>query len=246
MLDVPAVGEREHRGLLALEELLDHHLASGVVEDLFHHDVVDGPVGLVVGPADVNPLALGQPVGLDDDGDAVFVDVSPHGLGVGEGAEFPGGYRVLLAELAHEDLGGFESRRALCGSEDGKAALGELVHDPAGQGVLGTHDGEVDLFLPHEVDESHEVLGFDVDVLGRLRRARVSRGTVELVHLFRLCQLPDERMFPPAASDHKHAHGMLLDPMGRGCLCGVILTPGERPLKSNPASGLPQGDSPCE
>ena len=56
----------QHAGFLAVEPLFDDQAIAGLAEDAADHDLVDGIEGLAEVVADVDPLAGGQAVGLED------------------------------------------------------------------------------------------------------------------------------------------------------------------------------------
>ena len=73
--DRPAVGQRQDARLLAVEPLLEDHPVAGLAVDAPDHDLVDGVEGLAEVVADVDPLARGQPVGLQDQAERAAEDV---------------------------------------------------------------------------------------------------------------------------------------------------------------------------
>ena len=94
--DRAAVGEGQHAGFLAVEPLFDDQAIAGLAEDAADHDLVDGIQGLAEVVANVDPLAGGQAVGLED---------HPHGAAQDEVAGLGGRVEdAFLAALFDLDL----------------------------------------------------------------------------------------------------------------------------------------------
>ena len=65
MIVRPSV-KRQHAGFVAVEPLFDDQAIAGLAEDAADHDLVDRVQGLAEVVADVDPLAGGEAVGLED------------------------------------------------------------------------------------------------------------------------------------------------------------------------------------
>ena len=73
--DRPAVGQGEDARLLAVEPFLDDQAVAGLAVDPPDHDLVDGVERLAEVVADVDPLAGGQAVGLEDHAERAAEDI---------------------------------------------------------------------------------------------------------------------------------------------------------------------------
>ena len=126
------------------EELLHDHPAARGAEGALLHDVVDGGLGLLERPADDDPLAGGQAVGLDHERRPGLADVGARRAGVGEGARGRGRDAVAAHELLGKALAALELGGGAAGAEDPQAVLREEVDDAGAERRLGTDDREAD------------------------------------------------------------------------------------------------------
>ena len=203
-----SVGEDHEGGLLPLEAVFDHHPLSRGAEDLFHHDLLDGLLGLLHRAADDDPFARGEAIGLDHDGGPFLLHVGQglfrvlkHLEGRGRDAVF--GHEPFGEDLAPLYLGGLGA-----GAEDLKPPLGEIVRYPFGERVLWPHHGEGDPFLLGEVGQGLKVVHRDGNALtlGLLGDPGVPRGAEDLFHQGTLGKLPAEGVFPSTASHDQYLH----------------------------------------
>ena len=217
--DRRAVDEREHGGLLALEELLDEHLARRVAELGVDEHVPQGRLDLLFVHADADALAGGEAVGLEHDRDAELRDgLARLGLGAHDDVvrrrDLGGAHDLLGEGLAALHAGG-----GLDGAEGGEAGLLEGVHDAEAERDLGADDGEVGAVLLRPGDEPGDVLGGDRDVGGDRGGAGVAGGAEKLRGGVVLVQLPGDGVLAAAVSDDENLH----ENNGCGCKRGGIV-----------------------
>ena len=204
--DRRAVDEREDGGLLALEILLDEHLAGGFAELGVDEHVPEGRLDLLLVHADAHALAGGEAVGLEHDRDAELRD-GLAGLGLGADDDVVGRRDLGGAhDLLGEGLAALHAGGGLDGAEGGEAGLLEGVHDAEAERDLGADDGEVGAVLLRPGDEPGDVLGGDRDVGGDRGGAGVSGGAEELRGGVVLVQLPGDGVLAAAVSDDENLH----------------------------------------
>ena len=208
---VLAVDHDDEAGLLAIEELLDHHARAGVAEGIAGEHVAHGGFGFVQVHGDDHALARGQAIGLDDDGRALLAQVGQGRLDLGEVAIGGGGDPVAGEEVLGEGLRAFQLGGAGGRAEDIQAALAEQVVHACHQRRLGADDGQLDV-LRGEVGQLLQGQHVDGDVLalGFGGGAGVARGDEDLRHARVLGDFPGQGMFTTAAADDEYVHGVLL------------------------------------
>lgn len=103
---VLAVAKAEEARFLAIEIGLDHHLGAGRAKGA-GEAFVDCGKGLFEVHRDGHTLAGGKPVRLDDDRRALFANIGPGGLGVGETLIGAGRDSISRAEVFGKTLGTF-------------------------------------------------------------------------------------------------------------------------------------------
>ena len=88
--DIFAVVECEYRDFGAFEFFFDKDFVSGVAEDFFTEDLVDGVEGFFGGVWDDDAFAFGKPGGFDDEGFVPGIHVIVGVVGVSECFAFGG------------------------------------------------------------------------------------------------------------------------------------------------------------
>jgi hypothetical protein len=105
----------------------------------------------------------------------------------------------------------------------------KCVDDPVGERFLGTDDREADLLLLGEADQLVELVDVDRDVDAVGRRPGVARRAEDALDAWRLGELPDQGVFPPALADHQDFHETPIAVRRSG----VILRPARPPGRVN-------------
>ena len=169
--------------------------------------VLTAALRLFIGPGDQHPLAQGQAVRLDDDGEGGGPQES-QGLRRGGEHLIPGGGDVVfLHQVLGKDLAGLDPGGLGVRAEAGDARGVEGVHAPQGQGVVRRHHGEVHGVAPGEGHDAADVRGPDLrhaDGVGG--DAAVARQGVNGFHSRILFQLFDDGVLPAAAAHYEERH----------------------------------------
>ena len=105
-----------------------------------------------------------------------------------------------------EDLRCFQLRRFLVRTENAQSFRFEQVHNPAGERVIRTDYGEINLFLLRETHELRQFTCRDRNVLANFFSAGVSRCAENAIYLGRFRQFPRQRVFTAATSDDENLH----------------------------------------
>ena len=183
-----AVADREHRQLVALEQLFDHE----VVADAGHG--AERGVELVLRAADEDTLACGEPVRLDDAGRPR--DREPLGRRNAGG----------LHDLFREALRAFDLRRRGARPEHRDAAEPKCVGDAGHERHLGTDHDEVDRERAREREQALRVLRVHRVARPETGDPRVTGRGVQLGQPRALRELPGERMLAPARPHDQNLH----------------------------------------
>ena len=120
---------------------------------------------------------------------------------------------VFVHQFFGKLLAALNACGGLCGGEDGKSCLMELVGDPIHQGRFRTNDGKIDaLFLGEGAkcrsivfvngDQVHRSTGF----LRNRQHSGIARGNVELRFERRLGSFPSNGVFAAATTDNQYFH----------------------------------------
>ena len=203
-----AVGHDDETGLLAVEVLLDDDPAAGLAEGVPGQHVAHRRLGLFPSHRHDDPLARGQPVGLDDNGRPFGFEVGERRVQVREGRVLGGGDALAGEKVLGEALRALELGRRPAGPEAAKPRGFKGVHDPRDEGRLGTHDGEVDAVVAGEGDQPLDVGRRQGQVLhsGLPRGAGVSRCDENPLHQGGAGCLPCQGVLPAAAADDENLH----------------------------------------
>ena len=151
-------------------------------------------------------LARRQPVGLDDDGRAVLLDIGFCRFDVAESLEERGGDVVAHHETLGEILGGFQLCRGLGRPEYSESCGAERIHDARRQRRFRADHGHVDVFA---LRERYQVGNRgDGDILHAVFQscARIARRDIYLLHLGALRQTPGQRVLASAGTDDQNFH----------------------------------------
>ena len=181
-------------------------------------DLVDRFEGLLAIVTDDHALAGRQPVGLDDDG-RVFpiVQVANGVAGVLKGPVVGAGHVGAAEQVAAEDLAGLQLGRRLGRSEDFEPFRLEGVDNPGRQRRFRPDNRQAHVVLPGELHQGRKIVGRNVNILGILGRAGVSRGHENTIHSRTLGDFPCQGVFPPPAADDQNVHCAFF-PRMRVCL----------------------------
>jgi hypothetical protein len=184
-----AVGDREQRHLLALQQLFDEDIPSepcGSAERV---------VELLLRVADEHALAGRQPVGL-------------HDARRSRDREAPRGrHGGRLEHVLREGLRALDARRSEGGAERRDPTVPKRVDEPDDKRSLGADDDEVDPELTAEREQAFAILGAHRVALAEGRDPRVARGGVQLVDRRAPAELPGECVLAAAGPDDQHLHG---------------------------------------
>ncbi len=172
-----AVGEGEHACFLAVQSFFDDELSARFTEFALHRDAIDSGKCLLAIVAHEHAFAGGEAVGFDDDGDVVAVFQKRHGrLCALKNAEFGRGNIGVPEQVLRKDFAGLQFGGRLGRAERPLASGLQRIHDAGGEGRFGADDGEADLILLCELDETGDVGRRDVDIFGLDGRAGITGG----------------------------------------------------------------------
>jgi hypothetical protein len=128
--DIFAVGQREHRQLLARHELLDEHLGARISENAIAKHHLYRALGLLGALSDYDSFACGESRCFDDNRGAVVANRLLCSIDV----RVESGSRSWNASGRHQRFGKcfrrFNARRGLRWAEDLSVVLREEVDDP--------------------------------------------------------------------------------------------------------------------
>ena len=133
---------------------------------------------------------------------------------LGEGGSLPGRHARRLHHFLGKSLGAFQTGSCCPGTEDGEAAIAQLVGKAGDKRSLGADHGEIDPLALDEGYEGRDVLGTDIHGGGIAFDARIAGRTEEPPDPGTPGQASDERMLAGASSDHQdvqpvRSHGLL-------------------------------------
>ena len=201
-----AVGKGQHCHLRPGHALLNDHGGAGFAELLVRHHLPGGGLGLVHGGGHHHPLAQGQPVRLDHDGRALFLNIGQRLVQFGKGF-IPGGRDVVfLHQFLGKRLAGLDDGGVGPGAEGGYARPLQGVHHPQGQGVVRGHHHKVHGVVLRPLHHAVHVGGLHIHALGGLGNAPVARGAEQFGDLGRLLQFPADGVFPAARPNNQNSH----------------------------------------
>jgi hypothetical protein len=227
-----SIAYREERDLGTGETLLEDHPGARFAELAVLHRRAHGKMGGLLVRGDDDSLARREAVGFDDERKPELArrhDRMRRG-GIVAGA-VPGGRDAVPGhERFREDLAALELGGGTRGTEDAQAARREQIRDAAIERQLGSDDGEVDVLAGGECGERLRVARAHVGQAGHLRNARVARSADDFAHARLGPELPRERVFAAARSDHEHFHDAGPRCKLRG---GDSAAPGARPRRWN-------------
>ena len=203
-----AVAEGEHRHLLSLEALLDHHLGAGRAKLRVQHHLLQRLHALLGALRQHHALAGREAGRLDDH---LVVGGLEVGLGlreVGEGRVARGGDAVALHEVLGEGLGALQPRGRGRGAEARDAGRAAGVREAVHERLLRPDHDEADLLLLGEADDGLLVGVVERGVLN-LRaaalRPAVARRDVHLRDALRVGEGGDDRVLAAAGADDEDA-----------------------------------------
>ncbi len=202
------VAHRHDRGLLALEELLDHHAPAAGPEAPRFEALGQERFGRLALAGHPHPLAGGQAIGLDDVGRREArqrrAGLLELGEGLGARGRHPGGAHDLLGE----PLAGFEPGRGPAGPEHRHPARGQGVGDPGRKRRLGADHDQPDPLGDAVLGEGPGVELVDREAPQGRGEAVVSRRHEDLGGLGIAGETPGERMLAaPGAEDQNACAG---------------------------------------
>ena len=207
----PAVGQRQHRQLLAREKRFDDDFAPRVAELVPREHRPRRVRCLGAGRAHDHPFAGGEPGRLDDEWLGVCGDVAERGGEVGEGAARRGGDAGGRHHFLGERLGGLDARGGGAGPEHRMPTLAQAVGEAEGEGRLRPDDREVDAVLLHRLHNLQNLprrnweVGAELGGAGIAWSGEEGRGGGGEVAFER----PSERMLAAAPADDQDSHFFL-------------------------------------
>ena len=155
---------------------------------------------------DDHALAGGQPVGLDDDGQALRGHIRLGGGRVVEAAIGRRGDAVFGAEILGEAFGAFELGGGARRTEHLDAGRFEIVGEPGDERRLGPDHHQADVLLPAEADHRRMIRQVERHAVGDRFDPRIARRAVEPVEQGALPELPGERVLAASPSDQQQIH----------------------------------------
>ena len=156
--------------------------------------------------ADDHALAGGEPVGLDDDGQALRRHIGLGGGRIVEAAIGGGGDAVFGAEILGEAFGAFELRRRPRRPEHLNACRLQIVGEPCHERRLGPDHHEADVVLPAEADHRRMIRHVERHAFGDRFDPGIPRRAIESVEQGALPELPGERVLAASPSDQQQIH----------------------------------------
>ena len=195
--DRRAIGQREEAGLLAHQELLDHHFAARAAELAVEH-LVERVLGFFVGFGDDHALARGEPVSLEHERRIEALERAPRLFERDAALVACGGNVRALAQLLGEALAAFELRGFARGTEGVDPRRAQRIGEPVDQRSFGADHHQGDRIVRAEGDYGIVVAGIQRGAFGMLCDTRVARRRPQLVAPRRLRQFPRQCMFAPA------------------------------------------------
>ena len=201
-----AVAQREERGFLADETILDDDLPGGRTKPAAEQHV-DGGFGFGDCLRDDDAFAGGEPVGLHHDRRAFLAHIVFRGGGALE--SFVGGGRNLvgLAQVLGEALGAFQPRRPFGRAEGLDAGRFQIVDNAGAERRLRPDHDEVDLVRLGESDHRRMVGGIERHAFGLARDAGIAGRAIELVGERARRHFPGQRVLAPAGTEDEDVHG---------------------------------------
>ena len=187
--DRRAIGQREEAGLLAHQELLDHHFAARAAEPAIEH-FVERMLRLFARFGDDHALARGKTVGLEHEGRVELLERAPGRFERSTALVACGGDIGAAAQFLGEALAALELRGLLGRAEGVDPRGAQAVCQPIDQRRFGTDHDETDVVLAHEFDHRLVVPRVERGAFGMLCDARVARCRPQLVAQRRLRQFP--------------------------------------------------------
>ena len=201
-----AVAQREERGFLADQAILDDDFPGRLAEPAAEHHV-DGGFGLGDGLGHHHAFAGGKPVGLDHDRRAFFAHVIL-GCACALEALISGGRNLVgLAQVLGEALGAFQPRRPFARTEGLDAGGFEIVDDAGAERHFRSDHDEIDLVCLAERDHRPVVGDIERHAFGLLRDAGIAGRAIELVGERARRHLPGQRMLASAGTEDEDVHG---------------------------------------
>jgi len=200
-----AIAEHKETGLLAGQELLNHHLRARRAKGPAEH-VVNRVQRLLFGLGHDHALACGQPVGLDHDGGTLGAHMLARGLRLGEMAIAGGRRARRVADCLGKALGGFEPRRRLAGAENRDPRLAQPVGHARGKRHLGADDDEINRLGLAEPRHRAAVENVERGAIGDLRDPGISGCHDQPVAFGVLQHRPGEAVLAPATAQNEDIH----------------------------------------
>ena len=111
-------------------------------------------------------------------------------------------------EFLGKDLASLQARRRLAGADDVQPLLLELIDDAGYQGRFRPDNGQVRVQLLRQFHDGLGLRKVDRKALRFLRDAGISGGTIQLLHLLALVQLPCQRVLPTTGPKYEYLHRM--------------------------------------
>jgi hypothetical protein len=200
-----AVAQREERGFLADQTILDHDFPGRLPEAAAEHHV-DGGFGFRHRLRHHHALTGGKPIGLHHDRRAFFPHVV---LGRSRALEalVSGGRNLVgLAQVLGETLGAFQPRRPFARAERSDAGGLQVVDDAGAQRHFRPDHHQVNLLRLAERDHRLMVGEVERHALGLACDAGIAGRAIKLLAKRARRHFPGQRVFASAGTEDEDVH----------------------------------------
>src|SRR3989338_4573165 len=199
-----AVGNGMHRYLRAVEKFFDDNFATRVLKDAVNHYLLERAVDLFERLAYIHSFSEREPARFYHDGCATLVRIAERFVVFCAYLEICGRDAAVPHELFGKRFRTFYLRSRFRRAPHAKVVRLEYIDYPADQRVVGTDDGETDIFFFREFRQTIEIHSFYLHALSVRERPAVPRRNIELPDTRRLLQFPRERVFAPSPADDEY------------------------------------------
>ena len=202
-----AIGQCQYTGFFTKQHFFDDHLGSGgaecTLETFFDKIFRAGTVF-----RDQHTFTGGKPVSLDHNsfgsGIKLSIDIITGFRRILKSFRSRSGDTVFYHEFFGEVFTAFQLGSDLIRAENLKTSRFENIHHTVAKRSLGTDNRQIDLFFDRKIGQFIQLIDFDIDAFRILSDTGVTGCTENFSHLRALFQLPHQRVFATAGTDHQN------------------------------------------